>query len=218
MDVPVQYFQSVIAIELAVSGALLWQMRFFESNTARRQGEPLPDAAPVFSCCSTSSRRFADQRSTTGRRSRPTSTSPGRGCFRPGLCDHLVVLVVLDDDDLRPRLLLLGFVDADYVRAAVRRRPSMRSLLGTRSFILGAGEVLVDELHRFLLVARHQVPVAVERDLDRRVPDVGRERLRVDARRDEEARARVSEFVQPDRRQARRRPRLRRPDRVRSAC
>ena len=44
MDVPVQYFQSVIAIELAVSGALLWQMRFFESNSARREGEPLPDA------------------------------------------------------------------------------------------------------------------------------------------------------------------------------
>ena len=44
MDVPVQYFQSVIAIELAVAGALLWQMRFFESSTARREGEPLPDA------------------------------------------------------------------------------------------------------------------------------------------------------------------------------
>ena len=44
MDVPVQYFQSVIAIELAVTGALLWQMRFFESRTARREGEPLPDA------------------------------------------------------------------------------------------------------------------------------------------------------------------------------
>jgi hypothetical protein len=44
MDVPVQYFQSVIAIELAVAGALLWQMRFFESSTARRDGEPLPDA------------------------------------------------------------------------------------------------------------------------------------------------------------------------------
>lgn len=25
-------------------GALLWQMRFFESNTARREGERLPDA------------------------------------------------------------------------------------------------------------------------------------------------------------------------------
>jgi hypothetical protein len=44
MHVPVQYFQSVIAIELAVSGALLWQMRFFESRTARRAGESLPDA------------------------------------------------------------------------------------------------------------------------------------------------------------------------------
>jgi hypothetical protein len=44
VDVPVQYFQSVIAIELAVSGALLWQIRFFESSTARREGEPLPDA------------------------------------------------------------------------------------------------------------------------------------------------------------------------------
>jgi hypothetical protein len=43
VDVPVQYFQSVIAIELAVTGALLWQMRFFESSTTRREGEPLPD-------------------------------------------------------------------------------------------------------------------------------------------------------------------------------
>jgi hypothetical protein len=44
VDVPVQYFQSVIAIEVAVAGALLWQMRFFESSSARREGEPLPDA------------------------------------------------------------------------------------------------------------------------------------------------------------------------------
>jgi hypothetical protein len=44
MDVPVQYFQSVIAIELAVSGALLWRIRFFDSSTARREGESLPDA------------------------------------------------------------------------------------------------------------------------------------------------------------------------------
>jgi hypothetical protein len=44
MDVPVQYFQSVIAIELAVSGALLWQMRFFESSTTRREAGSLPDA------------------------------------------------------------------------------------------------------------------------------------------------------------------------------
>jgi hypothetical protein len=45
VDVPVQFFQSVIAIELAVTGALLWQMRFFESrSSARRDGERLPDS------------------------------------------------------------------------------------------------------------------------------------------------------------------------------
>jgi hypothetical protein len=44
MDVPVQYFQSVIAIELAVAGALLWQMRFFKPrDEALRAGEQLPD-------------------------------------------------------------------------------------------------------------------------------------------------------------------------------
>ena len=45
MEVPVQFFQSVIAIEVAVSGALLWQIRFFESRDAqRREREHLPDA------------------------------------------------------------------------------------------------------------------------------------------------------------------------------
>jgi hypothetical protein len=44
VDVPVQYFQSVIAIELAVAGALLWQIRYFQSDDeARRAGERLPD-------------------------------------------------------------------------------------------------------------------------------------------------------------------------------
>jgi hypothetical protein len=44
VDVPVQFFQSAIAIELAVAGALLWQMRFFESRDAeRRESEDLPD-------------------------------------------------------------------------------------------------------------------------------------------------------------------------------
>jgi len=44
VDVPVQYFQSVIAIELALTGALLWQIRFFESSdTPRRDGADLPD-------------------------------------------------------------------------------------------------------------------------------------------------------------------------------
>lgn len=37
-----QFFQSVIAIELAITGALLWQMRFFESTETRRDN--LPDA------------------------------------------------------------------------------------------------------------------------------------------------------------------------------
>jgi len=44
VDVPVQFFQSVIAIELAVTGALLWQIRFFDSKSARAEGKDLPDA------------------------------------------------------------------------------------------------------------------------------------------------------------------------------
>jgi hypothetical protein len=32
MDVPVQYFQSVIAIELAITGGLLYQVRFFSPD------------------------------------------------------------------------------------------------------------------------------------------------------------------------------------------
>jgi hypothetical protein len=45
VDVPVQFFQSVITVELAVTGALLWQMRFFESREeSRRKSERLPDA------------------------------------------------------------------------------------------------------------------------------------------------------------------------------
>jgi hypothetical protein len=44
VDVPVQYFQFVITIELAAVGALLWQMRFFDSKSrARPEGEGLPD-------------------------------------------------------------------------------------------------------------------------------------------------------------------------------
>jgi hypothetical protein len=43
LDVPVQYFQSVIAIEVAVTGALLWQIRFFDTK-AERGDERLPDA------------------------------------------------------------------------------------------------------------------------------------------------------------------------------
>jgi hypothetical protein len=62
VEVPVQYFQSVIAIELAVAGALLWQIRFFESSATTREQTHLPDSrlrlavalvlgATVFGCC-----------------------------------------------------------------------------------------------------------------------------------------------------------------------
>ena len=35
-DVPIQFFQSVITIELAVAGALLWQIRYFDSRASAR--------------------------------------------------------------------------------------------------------------------------------------------------------------------------------------
>ena len=45
MDVPVQFFQTTVAIELAVAGTLLWEIRFFERGRgAGRDQEQLPDA------------------------------------------------------------------------------------------------------------------------------------------------------------------------------
>jgi hypothetical protein len=44
VDIPVQFFQSTIAIELAVAGALLWEVRYFERGTAARDRQELPDA------------------------------------------------------------------------------------------------------------------------------------------------------------------------------
>jgi glucose-6-phosphate-specific signal transduction histidine kinase len=41
VDVPVQYFQSVIAIEMAVAGVLLFQIKFFDTHNDVR-GEPDP--------------------------------------------------------------------------------------------------------------------------------------------------------------------------------
>jgi hypothetical protein len=38
VDVPVQYFQSIIAIELAATGALLFQIRFFDKPDETRRG------------------------------------------------------------------------------------------------------------------------------------------------------------------------------------
>ena len=44
MDVPVQYYQSIIAVELTVAGALLFQIRFFvPREEAEGAGENLPD-------------------------------------------------------------------------------------------------------------------------------------------------------------------------------
>jgi hypothetical protein len=43
MTVPVQYFQTIVAIELAVAGALLFQIRFFELRPA---GEDEPRDLP----------------------------------------------------------------------------------------------------------------------------------------------------------------------------
>jgi hypothetical protein len=44
MDVPIQFYQSIIAIELAVAGALLFQIRFFvPRGETEREGEHLPD-------------------------------------------------------------------------------------------------------------------------------------------------------------------------------
>jgi hypothetical protein len=41
--VPVQFFQSTIAIELAVAGALLWEIRYFERDSgAARDTQRLP--------------------------------------------------------------------------------------------------------------------------------------------------------------------------------
>ena len=40
--VPVQFFQSVIAIELAIVGALLWQIRFFDKDTPTKTSRSDP--------------------------------------------------------------------------------------------------------------------------------------------------------------------------------
>ena len=86
MEVPVQYFQSVIAIELAAAGALLWQIRYFESNSARER-EQLPDPrlrlalALVFGAtCSAAYGRWQ----TTGE---PSLRSASRSAW-PSLCSR----------------------------------------------------------------------------------------------------------------------------------
>ena len=47
MEVPVQYFQSVIALETAVTGVLLFQIRFFTtSNDAPKDAPQASDVDP----------------------------------------------------------------------------------------------------------------------------------------------------------------------------
>ena len=46
MDVPVQYFQSVIAVETAVTGVLLFQIRFFATKDAPKDAPQEPDVDP----------------------------------------------------------------------------------------------------------------------------------------------------------------------------
>ena len=41
-DVPVQYFQSIITVLLAIAGALLFQVRFFELTHSERTKEVDP--------------------------------------------------------------------------------------------------------------------------------------------------------------------------------
>jgi hypothetical protein len=43
--VPVQFFQSVIAIELAITGALLFQIRYFQPRHEVRDDDKLPKAS-----------------------------------------------------------------------------------------------------------------------------------------------------------------------------
>jgi hypothetical protein len=45
IEVPVQYFQSIIGIELAVAGALLFQVRYFEPVREADRADDLPDPA-----------------------------------------------------------------------------------------------------------------------------------------------------------------------------
>jgi hypothetical protein len=45
VEVPVQYFQSIITLQLAIAGALLWQIRFFDSGDShdKTRDASLPD-------------------------------------------------------------------------------------------------------------------------------------------------------------------------------
>jgi len=72
---------------------------------------------------------------------------------------------------------------------------------------VGPLEVVVEELRGLVLVAGHQVPLAVERDPDVGVAHVGAEGLCVDARSDHQRGEGVTTLVQRDRRELRGIPR-----------
>jgi hypothetical protein len=42
VDIPVQFFQSTIALELAIAGALLWEIRYFERERTAERDKPPP--------------------------------------------------------------------------------------------------------------------------------------------------------------------------------
>jgi hypothetical protein len=46
VDVPVQFFQSVIAVEVAITGALLFQIRYFERPEVAESGRDTPAPWP----------------------------------------------------------------------------------------------------------------------------------------------------------------------------
>jgi hypothetical protein len=82
-------------------------------------------------------------------------------------------------------------------RPRLRGRASCSTLL---ALLVGrACKVRVDERDRLVFVAGHEMPIAVECDLDRAVAEVGREGLCVDAGRDQNRCERVPAFVQADR-------------------
>src|SRR5215211_7972664 len=73
------------------------------------------------------------------------------------------------------------------------------SKLGEPVSGVGSLEVCVDERHRFLLVAWHEVTVKIESRLDRRVAEVAGDCLGIDAGRDEQACECVPALVEANR-------------------
>lgn len=73
-----------------------------------------------------------------------------------------------------------------------------------------ASEVAIEEVSGLILVAREQMPVAIERDRDQRMPHVGRQGFRVHSCGDAEAGVGVARILKADRLKFRLLPRSRR--------